>query len=153
MDGWSDRDRFMPSAILPAACFFQGKAMVHTGSCLCGKVRYRVDGPMRGIIYCHCTQCRKQFGHFCAATAAEDCDLTVEGGADLAWYRSSPDARRGFCSTCGSALFWKHDRRTSTSITAGSLDGPTGLKAGHHIFCASKGDYYEILDGLPQLAS
>ena len=36
------------------------------------------------------------------------------------------------------------------SITAGSLDSPTGLKLDRHIYVADKGDYYEIADGVPQ---
>ena len=125
-------------------------AGLHHGSCSCGAVRYAVDGQLRAVIYCHCTQCRKHFGHFCAATAAKDSDLRVEGAAKLTWFRSSLNARRGFCSICGSGLFWKHDRRATTSISAGSLDGKTGLAVERHLFCSSKGDYYEIADGLPQ---
>lgn len=35
---------------------------------------------------------------------------------------------------------------------AGTFDQPTGLAIGKHIFCADKGDYYEIEDGVPQYA-
>ncbi len=57
--------------------------------------------------------------------------------------------RRGAVSAreCGSVLFWKGDGRDYTSITAGSLDGPTGLRLEGHIFCESAGDYYEIAGG------
>ena len=41
-----------------------------TGSCLCGAVRYQVDGPLKQMIGCHCTMCRKQTVHFLAFTAA-----------------------------------------------------------------------------------
>jgi hypothetical protein len=59
--------------------------------------------------------------------------------------------RRGFCATCGSNLFW--DAGTErVSIFAGTLDAPTGLRLAGHIFCADKGDYYELADGLPQAA-
>jgi hypothetical protein len=121
----------------------------HTGSCLCGAVSFRTSGPLRGVIYCHCSQCRRQTGHFYAATDVEDDDLEVEGARHLTWYSASPDARRGFCSVCGSALFWKHDRLDRTSVLAGSFDKPTGLRGERHIFVPDKGDYYEIDDGLP----
>lgn len=39
------------------------------GGCLCGEVRYRVTGPMRDIIGCHCSQCRRTTGHYLPATA------------------------------------------------------------------------------------
>lgn len=116
----------------------------HHGSCLCGAVRYRTEGPLRPVLACHCTQCRKQSGHFYAATNVADAALTVEGEEALKWYRSSEKARRGFCTHCGSALFWKHDDEDMTSILAGSFDGPTGLRIEKHIYCAFKGDYYAI---------
>ena len=62
-------------------------------------------------------------------------------------------ARRGHaCRHCGSALFWKADGVDYTSILAGTFDGPTGLKPGYHIFCADKGDFYDIRDDLPRFA-
>lgn len=66
----------------------------------------------------------------------------------MTWYKSSETARRGFCGTCGSNLFWDGTGK-NLSIFAGTLDGKTGLKMIGHIFCADKGDYYEIGDGLP----
>lgn len=124
----------------------------HTGHCLCGAVRFRTRGPLREVIACHCSQCRRQTGHFYAATNVLDDALTVEGGENVTWYRASDMAGRGFCRTCGSALFWKGDGTNYTSIMAGTFDLPTGLAIGKHIFCADKGDYYEIEDGLPQYA-
>lgn len=124
----------------------------HTGGCLCGAVRFATRGRLRGVVYCHCSQCRRQTGHHYAATNVGDADLTVEGAGALTWYRASASARRGFCATCGSALFWKGDASDYTSIMAGSFDAPSGLGGKVHIFVADKGDYYEIDDGLPQYA-
>lgn len=121
----------------------------HVGSCLCGSVRYRVDGNLSAIVACHCGQCRKQTGHFYASTNAARQDLSVEGEDALSWYQSSAKARRGFCSKCGSALFWDHEDDATIGILAGSLDGPTDLKVAKHIYCADKGDYYQIPDGEP----
>ena len=123
---------------------------IHTGACLCGAVRFKARGTLREVVYCHCSQCRRQSGHHYAATNVLDSDLEVEGAETLTWYRASDFARRGFCATCGSALFWKNDSEDHTSIMAGAFDEPTGLQAGKHIFAADKGDYYEITDGLPQ---
>lgn len=123
----------------------------HTGHCLCGAVRFRTVGPLRDVIACHCSQCRRQSGHHYAATNVEDDRLTVEGGENVTWFRASDMASRGFCRTCGSVLFWKGDGSDYTSLMAGAFDQPTGLKIGMHIFCADKGDYYEIDDGAPQL--
>lgn len=116
------------------------------GSCLCGACAYEVHGPLRNVIACHCTQCRKQTGHYLAATNARLADFRLLRGDSLRWYRASPRAQRGFCATCGSTLFWQADGRETISIAAGSLDGPTGLTTEGHIFCADRGDYYTIPD-------
>lgn len=121
--------------------------MRHQGSCLCGAVAYEVNGPLRNVVGCHCNQCRKTTGHFLAATAASFSDFRLTREDGLAWYRSSDTAKRGFCGTCGSTLFWQADGRDYIAIAAGSLDGATGLRLEGHIFCANKGDYYELHDG------
>jgi hypothetical protein len=124
---------------------------INTGQCACGAVRFRTQGPLRPIIYCHCSQCRRQTGHYLAATACPDAALTVTAGAaQIRWFASSPDAQRAFCATCGSGLFWKNRTRTETSIMAGLFDEPNDLTPGRHIFVADKGCYYTISDGLPQ---
>ena len=125
---------------------------VRTGGCLCGAVRYHVDGSMRPVIACHCHQCRKQSGHYFAATQAARSNVEIAGGEAITWYRASENAERGFCSRCGSALFWNWDGADRLSILAGSLDDPSGLSLIGHIYTAEKGDYYAIDDGLPQRA-
>jgi hypothetical protein len=117
------------------------------GSCLCGAVHYRVSGPLRPVIACHCAQCRKASGHHVAATSAPRNAVEVTG--DVTWFRSSDRARRGFCPICGSNLFWDGPG-ANLSIFAGTLDAPTGLQLAGHIYCADKGDYYEIADALPR---
>lgn len=126
------------------------RARFVTGSCLCGSVRYRVRGPLRDVLVCHCIFCRRMNTHVGAYAACAVSDLEIESARSLRWHRSSPKARRGFCSKCGSALFWEPTPVTHISISAGSLNAPTGLKIKEHICTAQKGDYYVITDGLPQ---
>ena len=120
------------------------------GSCLCGAISYQVTGPLSDDLAgaCHCTQCRKQSGHYWAAASVPDAQIAIAG--PVKWYRSSPHARRGFCPECGSFLFWQRPGSGKTDFSLGSVDGPTGLNLSGHIYTAFKGDYYEIADGLPQ---
>jgi hypothetical protein len=123
---------------------------MHTGSCLCGAVTFEVEGELKAPDACHCTQCRKQSGHYWASTNVQRATLTIFGGDKLAWYRSSDKVRRGFCSVCGSALFWDPAGHDFIAIGMGAFDKPTGTHLEKHIFAADRGDYYEIVDGLPQ---
>jgi hypothetical protein len=122
----------------------------HAGSCNCGAVTFVASGDLRGVIYCHCSQCRKQTGHYYAATSLPAENLAVSGADSITWYAASPDARRGFCKVCGSALFWKQNGAAEISVLAGAFDAPTGLTGDSHMFVADKGDYYEITDALPR---
>lgn len=120
------------------------------GSCLCQAVCYHVNGPLQPVTACHCTQCRKQTGHFMAMTISAKCDFELLEDRGLAWYHASEIARRGFCRECGSTMFWERHGADYVAIAAGTLDGPTGLATTAHIYCADKGDYYKLDDGLPQ---
>ncbi len=119
------------------------------GSCLCGAVTYQVTGPLRPVVACHCAQCRKTSGHYVAATSAPRESVEITG--EVTWYVSSDTARRGFCGTCGSSLFWD-GAGVNLSIHAGTLDEAPDLAMAGHIYCADKGDYYEINDPLPRAA-
>ena len=123
-----------------------------SGGCLCGGVRYRIDGDCRDIICCHCENCRRTHGHVAAYTALEQSDLTLLSTDTLQWYHdASPDTYRGFCNRCGASLFWDtRDGRNRISVAAGSLDDSAGLKLIGHVFVGEAGKYYKIDDGLPR---
>ncbi|WP_353532014.1 GFA family protein [Cognatishimia sp. WU-CL00825] len=114
------------------------------GSCLCGKVSFEIQGDARDVMACHCSQCRKTSGHYVAATQVNDTDLVIQGAANITWFESSASAKRGFCATCGSSLFWKPNDRPRTSVHAGCLDNPTGLVMTQQICSDDKGDYYDL---------
>jgi len=124
------------------------------GSCLCGGVAFEVTGPMRPVILCHCTQCRKQSGHVWAATNVPEAALRLLRQDSLAWYNASDSARRGFCTGCGAFVFWQATGDPTISLAPGAIDGPTGLAVGEEWYLADAGDYYrapghaaEILHG------
>ena len=123
---------------------------MHKGSCLCGAVRFEVDGELEGPDACHCSQCRRQSGHYWASTNVRRDALRIEGEENVTWYHSSEKVRRGFCSNCGSVLFFDPPARDWIAIAMGAFDTPTGTTLGKHIFTGDKGDYYEIADGVPQ---
>lgn len=123
---------------------------MHRGSCLCGAVSFEVAGALPPPDACHCSQCRKTSGHFWASTDVPRSALTIQGADKVTWFRSSAKVRRGFCSTCGSPLFWDPIGKDTIAIAMGAFDLPTDTRLRIHIFVADKGDYYDIADGLPQ---
>lgn len=122
---------------------------VRRGSCLCGAVRYETGAAFGPATACHCTQCRKITGSFSIAAPVRAADLTIRGA--LRWYASSRQARRGFCPDCGSYLLWDEGDGLIW-VALGSVDGASGTRLANHIFCAYKGDEYDLTDPVPHHA-
>ncbi len=115
-------------------------------------MRFVVTGDLKAPDACHCSQCRRVSGHFWASTDVPDDRLTITGEDHVRWFQSSARVKRGFCTTCGSALFWKPIRQPRTAVAMGAFDQPTRTELEMHIFVADKGDYYGIADDVPQYA-
>ena len=124
------------------------------GRCLCGQVQFEIYGELRDIVNCHCSKCRKFHGNFGAYTSVKNEHFKLTEDKSLRWYKSPTDetanVHRGFCSECGSSLFWHPKDQLNISIAAGSLDEPTNLKTVGHIWCSQISDFYKIEDDLPK---
>lgn len=116
-----------------------------TGGCACTGVRYRIDALPRSVTNCHCEPCRRITGHFMAATAAPASAVHFDSDSTLTWYDSTPTVQYGFCSGCGATLFWRAtDKPDHLSITAGSLDTPTGLGTNLALYTDDASDYHNL---------
>lgn len=126
---------------------------MHTGSCLCGGIRYAIDGELEAIQICHCGQCRKAQGAAFVTNipvAAERFRL-LAGSELLREFESSPGKLRCFCSRCGSPVLSRLLADPGTlRIRAGLLDGPVAARAIAHFYVGSKADWWSIGDELPQ---
>lgn len=123
-----------------------------TGTCLCGEVRYRINGDISFMHHCHCSMCRKSHGSaFATLVNASSSDFQWISGQDkVVVYESSPGVRRAFCSTCGSVLPGTDSARSEVFVPAGTLDDDLGARPEAHVFVASKAPWYEIHDDLPR---
>ena len=123
---------------------------MHKASCLCGAVQIKIAGELPAPTACHCSMCRKQSGHHWASIELPRDQMTVTGADHVQWYQASEKVRRGFCKTCGSFLFFDALFQDWTAISMGAFDTPTQAKLSLHIYTDDKGDYYDIVDGVPQ---
>jgi hypothetical protein len=133
------------------------------GSCLCGGVKFEIDGPLLRPLNCHCSLCRKQHGAaFRSRVRVRAADLRWIQGEDLvSYYESSPGFRRGFCRVCGSPVVnWPGPTykpalanpaiASELGIPLGILDDDPGVRPESHCFVANKAPWFEISDDLPQ---
>ena len=81
------------------------------GSCLCGRVRYEIDGKLGPVVHCHCVRCRKaQGGAFTTGAPVRTKYFHLRSGADaVAEFESSPGKKRFFCRSCGSPLWSRRE--------------------------------------------
>lgn len=127
--------------------------MTINGSCLCKSITYEITGGFKLMGNCHCSTCRKANGApFVTWGIIDPPQFRWNSGeAFLQAYASSPDTERCFCGKCGSSLVTRHSGAVGEVVVA-SVDGDPGLRAGAHIFVASKAPWHEITDTLPQFA-
>ena len=111
-----------------------------SGSCLCGAVRI-VAKVGTSVGACHCSMCRTWGG---GPLLAVDCgtDATFEGEGSIRTYRSSEWAERGFCSTCGSHLFYRLVATGQCMVPPGLFHSEEGLTFDHQVFIDEKPPYY-----------
>jgi hypothetical protein len=127
--------------------------MTNKGQCLCGTVRYEVDGPFSMMVNCHCSRCRKHHGApFATFVAAPLSGFRWVSGQEAISTFTTDVGTRSFCSACGSVTPMLVEQMGMAMCPAGNLEGDLGIKPQTHIFAASKAPWYEITDSLPQHA-
>jgi hypothetical protein len=119
------------------------------GGCLCGSVRYRINGEPRNTDYCHCRMCRRAGGApVVARLIVADAAFSWTKGAP-AVYRSSAAAERLFCPDCGAQLALR-DEPDYLDVTLASLDDPAAVRPSYHIWTSSRIAWFETADDLPR---
>ena len=121
------------------------------GGCLCGAIRYEIDGPLTDVGNCHCSMCRRFHGAAFSTYAKIGAEhfRWLSGQDLLTVYETSPGIGWAFCRTCGSSLGIPALGKLS-EITLGTLDTDPGIRPTEHTFVGSKAAWFEITDTLPQ---
>jgi len=116
-----------------------------SGSCLCGAVRYHVDGEPAATALCHCDDCQKSSGSaFSVNVIVMTDDLTIEGEDALKTYETVGEEtqerrQRKFCGTCGSPVMtYLNEMDGMVVIKAGTLDDRSWLEPEMDVWCESK---------------
>ncbi len=124
----------------------------HAGGCLCGAVRFEIEGAFDRFFLCHCSRCRNGTGSANASNLFSDpARLTWLSGAEQVRSFTVAGARhsRSFCAICGSALP-QQQPTGRLEVPAGSLDSPVSLRPVAHIFCGSRADWDHDLEAVPR---
>ncbi|HYW03217.1 MAG TPA: GFA family protein [Gammaproteobacteria bacterium] len=126
---------------------------MYTGSCLCGGITFRIEGPLQPIQVCHCSQCRKAQGSpLVTVIPVSRSAFTLVSGEDLLQaYESSPGKNRVFCRRCASPIYSERENLPDViRIRAGTLDGDLDTRPMAHFYTAYKANWWPITDDLPK---
>lgn len=122
--------------------------LMKNGTCLCGEIKFEIEGEIRWGGACHCRMCQRQSaGAFQVWAAFNANDLKVISGT-VKNYKSSANVIRSSCSTCSSHLFFKYiDNDKDIYVSAMALDG-ADIKPETHIWWTSKQEWLCMNDGI-----
>ncbi len=125
------------------------------GGCLCGDVRFVARLPSKWVAHCHCTLCRRAHGAaFVTWVGMEAARCAIDDPRSrLQWYASSPGAERGFCSRCGSMLFFRSDRWAGElHLARAQVEGDIDRAPQSHVHWDAHVDWVRLdeHDGLPR---
>jgi hypothetical protein len=121
------------------------RAGKHRGSCLCGAIKFAFSGDLDDAYFCHCSQCRKNYGmHGAFVGVARDALAVVDKEKTLTSYKSSSSTIRTFCGRCGSPISWDRRGYENIYVCLGLLDGSAKPAKIKNIHAKSKGAYYAI---------
>ena len=124
------------------------------GRCLCGEVRFSAQGPTLFCAHCHCRFCRQAHGAaFVTWVGVKEEGFEITGGDEsLEWFQSSKQSRRGFCSTCGSTMFF------ASTVAPGEMHiampviaDPIDRQPQAHVFFDQRVPWIHLGDELPRL--
>jgi hypothetical protein len=126
------------------------------GSCLCGALAFECTLPTKWVAHCHCSLCRRAHGAaFVTWAGLPDAQFRVTAGeAQLHWYRSTPEAERGFCATCGSTLFFRSSKWPGEMhVVVSNLHAALDRAPQAHVNWNAHVDWYVPDDALPRKPS
>jgi hypothetical protein len=118
------------------------------GGCLCGAVRFTAEGVETDHETCHCGMCRRWAGSSLFAANTEG--VSFEGEESLKVFDSSEWASRGFCSKCGSGLFYYLKPTGRYIMCVGAFDDQSAFRLVGEIYIDHKPPGYDFAGNLPK---
>ena len=131
-----------------------------TGGCLCGNIRYEIEGEPFRMVNCHCDDCRKVTGSAYATNLFfQEDQITLLQGTPKRFEHVADSGNsmfKEFCDTCGSQVFGGGAMRPGVKIVkVGSIDDasfvePTAnLYISHALTCTHVDEDLDNFEQMP----
>ena len=130
---------------------------MYTGSCYCGQVKYRINGPIDYVVHCHCKPCRKVAGAaYYSSGFISHSSFEITSGEGLVntlkkiWNHQNPSVKRFYCGECSGRLGVHISQGQLINIAINTLDQELEHDIGIHINTESKAPWLEIPENSEQ---
>ncbi|MBE1298902.1 MAG: aldehyde-activating protein [Alteromonadaceae bacterium] len=126
---------------------------MYKASCLCDAVQINIKGPIKDIIHCHCSLCRKSSGTAYATNGFVNAeDLVIEKGEDeIKAFELRPGKKRHFCGSCASPIYSSNAADPSRyRLRLGILDSDITERPISHNFVTSKANWEDLDAEMPR---
>jgi len=126
---------------------------MYKGGCYCGAIKFEITSAISNIIFCHCSECRKLQGSAFATNGVVESKSfnLLKGNNDLTEHKLSNTQTRFFCKHCGSPIKSENTKvPNKVRVRLGTIDSDILEKPQAHIFIASKANWENICDEVPQ---
>ena len=130
--------------------------MSYSGECLCGNIRYKLEGEAIFSVVCHCKNCQKQSGSaFSINIVCKQEQVKLTG--QLSTYEDRSDAGnqvfRKFCGTCGSPILSELTAYPGLiALKVGTLDDSSNVTPSSQVWCDSGQGWLTIDSDMPKFA-
>jgi hypothetical protein len=123
-----------------------------SAGCFCGAVKLQFSANTKGVINCHCGECRRLSGSAFTTWTAFAAEATaIEGKESLTAFQVTENVRRYFCRTCGSHVYTSDKRYSKMlGVPAGAFSSGVPFKPSAHYFVGHRAAWNEINDAIPQ---
>jgi len=127
-----------------------------SGGCLCGAVRYECAEESGGG-HCHCNDCRRSSGTgHCSHMIVPESGFAVNG--EIRFFDKPADSgnmvSRGFCPTCGAALYSTNAGMPGVVfVRASSLDDPEHFRPQMTVYTDRAASWDHMDASLPSFAA
>ena len=121
-----------------------------TGGCLCGAIRYEVNGEPVRAANCHCDDCRRATGSsFGTNVFFKEDDVKIVKGTPKRFQHPADSGNtmtKMFCDNCGSQVFGTTSGRPGVmGVRVGSMDDASSVKPTMNVY-ASRVLHFTVLD-------
>ncbi|WP_081960600.1 GFA family protein [Nitrincola sp. A-D6] len=123
------------------------------GECLCGKVKFEIEGELPNLYQCHCSMCRKATGSSAnAATFVKESNFHwISGQSKISTFQKPTGYRSDFCSVCGSSVPNMLRGTDFIWIPAGLLNGVVTSQISVHLHMTSSASWESESDNCIRL--